>query len=489
MPETLTAPPPQMENPSIEFSEQMLSPEVESERIVESVSDLGVEIENKEGIKESLTVLIDEFQIEESALKGEKNMLVMTSIAAKMSKLSEIKDVGKYTQEKEYIADLVMLSVGENTRFAEMMESSGHEVPDEKVKEAIDRFTQPEVTNEMENYIRGPEFDELRKKLGITSKEKEMEVRVLSIVDNDGSQLYGLHPRVDEYLDKDTPYEYTQVERTYLEDYESGLVDNGRKFAEATGREDLFAPAWVNTFEDGTSYLCLSLPTAEKVLYPEEDRSKYYTGRDRERDVAIVQHEYTHTRNRLAISDVHTGLGTSLEELRAEHFSGNNHGYVGIKRFFAGMEMLTGYNPESSFDMEGGYDESKFMVDIVDHVGLEGLLDSLTVIPKNYANDEQAGGFLKSVAEHDGGVSGSFENLYSDMVERFGEEAVQQNTDNFVDKIRNNIIDMKSKDESITITVEDSAVYGGVESYAKVMIDNFRRRYPDESNGYEYFET
>ncbi len=480
MPETITAPPPiQMDIPDMESPEQLYSPDIEAERIVESVFDLGVEVEDKKKVKESLTILIDEFEIDNDALSGTKNELVMTAIASRMSKLEDIKDVGRHGQEKEYIADLVMLSVGENTQFSDLLESSFNEVSDNEIKMALDKFTQPEVTKDMDKYIRGAEFDELRKKLGITS-EDDMEVRVLSIVDDQKTQLYGLRRRSTVYDAEET---------SYITDYESGLVKNGRDFAESTGRKELFAPAWVDTLENGTTYLCLSLPTAEKVLYQEEDRADYYGNQELGGDIAMVMHEYTHTRNRLSLSDTHTGLGTALEELRAEHFSGNKHGYTDIKKFFQGMKMLTGYSPESSFDMKDGYDESKFLLDIVDHVGLDGLLDAFTVMPKNYAEDDQASGIMRSVVGHDSGVSGSFENLYSDMVNRFGEEVVQQNIDDYVDALRNRIIDMKSEDENSSITVEDASVYGGVESYAKTIIDNFRNRYPDESNGYEYFEA
>ena len=183
-------------------------------------------------------------------------------------------------------------------------------------------------------------------------------------------------------------------------DYVKGLQENGRAFNTALGREGDFAPAWVTTFSDGTKYLCLALPTAEKVLYEDEERASYYSEDDRLRDIAIVEHEYTHTQKGL-LFDEHVGLGIALEELRAEHFSGDKHGYTDIKKFFMGMGIITGFSPKYSFEKDDtAYDEERFLTDIAQNTGLDGLLDTMTTIPGNYAEDEHASPYLKPVVSH-----------------------------------------------------------------------------------------
>ncbi|CAN5460874.1 hypothetical protein BH10PAT3_BH10PAT3_7590 [soil metagenome] len=453
--------------------------------ILNGIEASGVPIENKEAVAGSLDVLRGEFGIEDSVFESPKTALVLTAVADRLNRGEQAEpiSVGRKTSELEYVADLVMFVAGAQTKFGDQYENITKEqsVSDVQSKAAYDRFTQPEVSKDMDEFIRGPKFDELRKRLGVTS-ETPYEVRVLAIDSEAGSQSFGLVPRL-ELPDGATPEQLRnyQKESDYRQNYIKGLQKNGDDFNEALGREGAFAPAWVTNFEDGTQYLCLALPTAEKVMYSEEERANYYDDDSRMRDLAIVEHEYTHTQKQLLFKNK-IGVGIALEEMRAEHFSGNKQGYVDIKKYFTGIRMLTGYSPTDSFEIDGSpYDEQTFLTDIAKNIGLDGLLDCLTTIPVNYAEDEGATSFLKSVVAHNGGsVSGQFQKAYDYYNSKLGKDVVTTNIDKFIDAAHNKI------KGSGVITVESWLSYGGNKSLAKIGRENFRRRYPEESDNYDY---
>jgi hypothetical protein len=373
-------------------------------------------------------------------------------------------DVGQKTAELEYIADLVMLTVGKHTKHKAEYEATTAEnaVSEKVVQAAYDRFTQPEVTRDMDAFIRGPEFDNLRARLGVTD-ETTYEVRVLSVDSENSPTHKGIAPSSE--------YESHR-------EYSNGLKKNGKEFSEVLGRKSMFAPAWVKNFGDGRQYLCLTLPTAEKVMYKDEERSDRYEEDDWSRDLALVEHEYTHTQGTL-IQNI--GPGIALEELRAEHFSGNMHGYLDIKKYFMGVRMLTGYNAVNSFEKDGKpYDSDTFFTEVAINLGLEGMLDCLTAIPANYAENEHASKYLKAVVAHNGGgLSAHFQKTYEHFRVKLGDKAIAENIDNFIDLVRNTL---KGK----RLSLESMLHYGNVNSFAKLGVENFRLRYPDESDGYDY---
>lgn len=444
----------------------------ETSQLVEDVEQLGVEIEDKEGVGRALDVLRTEFCINDRVFDNVKSKLVLTAIASRLNQLeakTEQSVVSK-TLELEYIADLVMVCVGTETAFADQHKQALeiHGVSDEQTLAAYDKFTQPEVTRDMAEFIHGPAFDELRQRLGIADEE-EFQVRVLSV--DDGYVSHGMAPETDwdtgayEEVVKDD-----RVKKAYLQ----GLRDNSDKLSLMLGREGSFAPAWVTTLDSGRKILCLALPTAEKVLYRKEARSRYYSEEDYEHDLALVKHEYTHTQKML-LFDGSVGLGIALEELRAEHFSGDKHGYTDIKKYFMGMRMITGYSPKDSFELNGAaYDEERFLADIAKNVGLDGFLDVMTVIPGNYAKDEHASSYLKGIVSHNGdSLSKQFRNLYNKYYDA-DPQAVESRLNESIDRLRDMVKDK-------TISVEDWLHYGGITSLGDIGTENFRRRYPEES--------
>lgn len=467
-----------------EVDQDAVAPEtlrVDSMAVLRGIEGKGVEFHDKESLAKSLDTIIEEFGIENTVFDSAASALTLIAIADRHRNIepNSALDPAEKKRELEAIADLVMLSVGPATRLAEEYKKTSDVsgLSDEAARSAYERFTQPELSAEMKAYIHGPAFDALRKRLGKDVRMDDFDVRVLSVASREDAIAYGLIPSVDW---DGLIYEEAQRLHDERREYEEGLYANGEKFKQAMGRETNFAPAWVNTDDEGKKTLFIPSATAEKILYPDEERAAHYSERDRLDDISTLEHEFVHTQGMLLFGG-RIGLGIALEELRAEHFSGDKHGYIDIKKFFMGMSMVTGYTPKKAFERDGAsYDEERFMLDIVSHVGLDGLLDTLTAVPINYVQAEHANPHLKAMVEHNGnGLSGLLENVYKKAIERDGQEAVEQRIDESVDKIREALKDG-------TISVESWFNYGGNAFLARLGVGNFRTRYPEESDNYEY---
>ncbi len=466
-----------------------VSPDQEANELHESSLQLiqvyeaqGVPIEDKEGIATSLDSIRSEFEIDDTAFEEPRTALTLTAIADRLNRAekSEIPHANKVA-ELEYIADLVMLTVGDRTAYKDHYLENNNEnaVSDERVRGAYDKFTQPEVTKDMEDFIHGEALDDLRQSLGI-DEEEPFDVRVLSI----GADSYltsGLAPDADYGGNNATTEEINKGVEQYAKqkDYFAGLAKNEETLNTMMGREGSFAPAWV-TYVDGAKTLCLALPTAEKIMYRGEERSKSYTDGDWERDLALLKHEYTHTQ-KMVVNDGHIGIGIALEELRAEHFSGDKHGYTDIKKFFMAMRAAYGHSPKDSFELDGKpFDEEAFFTDVATNMGLEGLLDTLTAIPGNYAEDEHASRYVKAVVAHNGGsLDAQLQGIFN-RVKAKDPTGFEQRLDGMVDKLRENF---KGNEY---VTVESWGYYGGLTALGNLITENFRRRYPEESDNFDY---
>lgn len=469
----------------VQYEQSLQSSEVlKASQIIDTIDDRGIVIDDREAVESSLETLQQEFGIQNEAFDDLTNTLVITAAASKLASIEADDSLSPSERRKgmEHVADIVMGVAGEFTAFdsIDMGTSVDRYVPsDERQKEIYEKYAHPELSAELSAFIHGPALDEVRRRLGVEGGEEDpYEVKVLSIDIGDTDDLV---PNVD-YGDNEHTYEELKKEEASRNDYKKGLSDRSESFVADMGREEVPAPAWVTTFDDGSKYLVVSSALAEKVLYTDEERPGYYQDADYERDIALLTHEYTHTQGMLTGGKV--GPGIALEELRAEHFSGNKHGYTDIKNFFVGIGMLTGYHPANSFEIDGTpYNQDEALVDIAKNIGLDGLLDCMTAIPGNYAEDESASPFIKGiVAGNGGGLSAQFQKVYDKEVAKHGHEKIDDQISSFVDKVYNSLKGNKY------ITVESWFDYGDVASFRDIGIENFRRRYPDASNGYDYSE-
>jgi hypothetical protein len=242
--------------------------------------------------------------------------------------------------------------------------------------------------------------------------------------ENDSLSAYGL---VDPYdyevntnLDNKDRYRQFQQYNSYrqvVDGYSDGLAKRGKDFRGALGTESA-APAWV-TNVDGEKTLCISLPLAEKILYKEEvtKGSSSYSDNDFVHDMAMLEHEYVHSQEGMLDPKLSLDFGISLEERRAEYFSGDKHGYTDAKSFLNDVGLLTGEFVQDVFDnaSQKGRNPSEVVEAYANQLGLSRLVELLAVMPSNY-NKEQTNSFRSSINEHLGGYDGVLRRIYDDKV-------------------------------------------------------------------------
>lgn len=443
--------------------------------ILDLVAERGVNIQNPEATQRWLGVLREEFGIDDEAFTDFQRSITLCAIAERLAS-NETAGIpaSDYSSELEYAADLVMDIAGQYTVYKDSYESSKPadeskmELTDERITSVVDKYYQPELSRGLQAFIQGEDMAELRQRLG--GGGQPFEVKVLTI---DTGDTFGLVPQVkfESGLDSKQLSDL-ESEQKIRNNYLQGLKTRGRQFSEELGLDKgISAPAWVWTLDNGQQLLCVSSPLAERIIYPDEERSTHLTESDRERDLATLKHEYIHTQQNL--SRGRPGLGVALEELRAEHFSGDKHGYNDIKRYFLGMKILTGYSPVASFEVEGQpYDRDECLADMARHLGLAGMLDSLAVIPQAYEKREDVSVFVKSAIEQTGGLSGQFQKLYERLVMQAGEDVIEDRVSKAVDSL---LSSPAFKDGSLTF--KNWMDYVNIGSLNEILFKNYSRRY------------
>ncbi|NDD82836.1 hypothetical protein EBZ38_00940, partial [bacterium] len=398
--------------------------------------------ERRAKIQDAGQEMIDDFGITDKFFEDESKSIIFAALASDYADLkdSKVENVGVITAHKEFLADTLVLLAGKESAYADVYGGSKGEddISSERMLATYDKFTNKVVSSEMTAAIANGLLDDVKKNLGITAdNEDQYEVRVLNVLSEDGGEAYGMSPTPPDGLydlkyDDPKVKEFDQDDEAY-KDYEEGLIKNGKDFNKSMGREgDSFAPAWITTI-DGRTILCLSLTTAEKILYKDEARSSYFTEDDRARDLALLKHEYTHTQKGVSVNG-EPYLGIGLEELRAEHFSGDKHGYADVKRHFKFVSKLSGFSPKDIFDdrAEGEvFDPANFYTKIAQQEGLDGLLDAVLLNPSNYIKDEGSNKLQKSINDYVGGIDGLQEKAWDKAVKTIGIEGIEANLREF----------------------------------------------------------
>lgn len=380
--------------------------------------------QNKEAIGLAGREIIETFGVAPELFEDEGRSLVFTAIASRWAKNTERGADGEnYEAEQVFLADTVALLAYKHSDKLDdarhLIEAQGSPISDEASQKVYDKYTDRDLSELMRKKIQDEGLlDELKERMGITvENEDPYEVRVLSINHTDHDQTYGLDAPQPEYdLPLGDPdYESAVELRGAVKSWKNGLEKRGANFASELGHDSLFAGAWVTTI-NGRQMLCISSALAEKILDPTEATkdSLHYSEDDQRRDLAILMHEYVHTQGGLNI-DKEPAFGINLEELRAEHFSGNTMGYQDIKGFFIDFAIATGFHPVDTFDKrEKGGNSAEVIGDIARQVGMARTLEVVLASPKNYIED-QSNEFSRSVYKYLGGFDGVIGRLVEDQ--------------------------------------------------------------------------
>lgn len=377
--------------------------------------------QSREVITEAGKEIVEEFGLKPELFDDRGRSLIFTSVASRWAANKEKPEGGEHDTEKEFLADAIALLGHEHSDklagpHKEIVESDTS-LSDEVLLKAYDKYTDRELTAALSDAVANKGMlDAVKKRMGVTAENEDpYEIRVLSI--GDLGQTYGLDAPQPDYS---LPYSHpdlkaAQATRHQVEDWKKGLEERSVKFAGELGREAVFAPAWVTQI-DGKKMLCISTALADKVLDRSvTEHSTIYDDRTFEGDFAILEHEYTHTQGGVNIDGGIT-FGINLEELRAEHFSGNKQGYQDIKGFFLDYGIIVGGHPADMFDtVAKGGDAADVFSTFANQVGVNRVLEVALASPANYI-DAQSNKYSRSTYKYLGGFDGVMERLVKDTI-------------------------------------------------------------------------
>lgn len=369
--------------------------------------------------------IIDTFSIEPGLFDDTGRALVFTAIANRWSKVEDIQPE-QQKAEKNFLADATgLLAYEYSPKLAEVkaaIEAVDGGVSGESERKVYDKYTDKELSMEMRTIIDEGLLDEVKSRLGITSENEDpFELRVLSIDTVGSTDGLSDKPTPNDELPED-PKEWAAALKENnrgfeaVKDWKQGLKDRSKAFHEELGLDEpLSAAAWVTQI-DGENTLCISMGLAEKVLRPELITSEWYGEDYKKHDMATLEHEYTHTQGGINL-DSGIEFGIALEELRAEHFSGNMMGYQEIKGHYnIDYLIATGQQISELFDKnpKGGSAEDIYSA-IAEKVGMDRMLEVVMAQPNVYV-DEQSNIFSREVQDFLGGFDGVIEHIMADKI-------------------------------------------------------------------------
>lgn len=365
--------------------------------LAESLPEVG---EKKEKLLAATQEILEAFDIDESVFDNPQKAFVLTAIANRWTD-------AQTEEEWHYLHDAVTLVAHEHSALLESayhdgQEGTGHELTPEQEMEIYDRYTNAQMT-EAFSMKQDAIFAKIRERIGVTPENEDaFSVRVMNIASD--YTLSGLRAK----FDANTSFEESMMDKKNVDDWKRGLLDNSQAFAKELDQGE--PPILWATVIGGKKYLCLDLPTAEKLIDEDVFAESLYPGSDAEKEKtdleALAAHEYTHTQGGYLI-DGETEFGIALEERRAEYFSGDKHGYKDIKRFLGDFEAIAGINLFEIFDKapKGG-DPAEVYQEIAAKIGLNATLELLMTYPNTYVTDGQTNTFMKESGKYLGSFDG-----------------------------------------------------------------------------------
>lgn len=210
---------------------------------------------------------------------------------------------------------------------------------DKNMKAMLDRFEQPEVTRDLTAFIeRKGILDKLKAYFG-NGQEHMPEYHVLAI---------GRNPNI--YFDRDA----AGLTREEAVAWERGLEKLTAEFAEKIPEGEYAANASgfaVDFSSDpGVHHVYIPMLSAELVMAEERGivPSEYMVRKNRAQSVvSTIKHEFVHTQDEVGVE---VEFGKSLEERRAEWFSGDGSEYFEVKAFFRQLHVLFGRHIGDMFE-------------------------------------------------------------------------------------------------------------------------------------------
>lgn len=363
-----------------------------------------------ESITERGAELIDTYQISPELFSSPTHALMFAAIAKRAGEIP-----AEDTAGQEFIADATMLLALQHSGVYESVkEAIESDRGDGAERLAVyDKFTDRELTAQVERAIEGGLLADVRARLGVTEENEDpYEVRVLDI--GDEHSLEALRPSfpADASAEQWASYE---ADNAAYEAFRATMLSNLNGFATDAGVGGRIPTAW-NVQIEGKTVLCLPSPTAKVLLDPSAIKNQHFSRvedegeySDQARLQALIEHEYAHTQGGVAL-DREVYFGMTSEEYRVENASGNKHGYLDAKVFTRQLEVMTGFDTAGYFDRNGKQAGEHFFSDMASVVGIDAMLEIALVPPAQYLEGTRQ--MQQSVNNYLGGYNGVLTRLH-----------------------------------------------------------------------------
>jgi hypothetical protein len=300
-------------------------------------ADVEEVVQEAERIKHGAAQLIETFKIRPEFFDDTSRSTIFTSLALSAAKTQEQLDAGEgnsreLERKRSFIASAAFLLTRDYADgFPELAERHKTEKHGEKggvTKSKLDDFEQPELTSSLRDFIeREGLLNELRGKIGVGGAEPEY--HVLSI-GRGADTFFASAPNGLAYRE--------------LREWSNGLEERTERFAESINGGGLVADAsgFAIDFPDNPGMHYVYIPAISAELLMAEERGIVAADRVAQtnknpRTVATIKHEYVHTQGGLIVEDE---FGKSLDERRAEYYSGDENEYYEVKVFFRQLQIL-----------------------------------------------------------------------------------------------------------------------------------------------------
>ena len=389
--------------------ENIINPNLQTtdlnEKLKASLDNIALKIpeiaENREIIEKGGQALIEDFNLMPEFFDDEAHSMYFAALAQRngdlISAIESDTTRDSLAKEKEFIHDamaLVALDKSKNyDQFANLVDST-EETSDEYDRMVYEKYTNQEATDKIKALVDGGLLDAVKSRLGVTPEnESHYDIKVLN-VGNDYARSE-MVPQQPGLFGGDKEVSYNDflkaANQSFLAESKMGASD--------------VPLAWKQEI-DGVKTLVLPLPVAEMISDPEgkikgDKEQREQTLKELQ---SIIEHEYVHTQGGLTL-DEKSLIGITLEEIRAEEYSGNGQGYQECK--IAAMYI----NVATAFDVIGqmkqsakGGDCATMFAEISNKLGLQPALELNLSLPTAYLNGDSQ--IRAAINEHLGGLNG-----------------------------------------------------------------------------------
>lgn len=201
----------------------------------------------------------------------------------------------------------------------------------------IRRYVQPEVSNDLSRYVIDHSvFAETQRMMGIDSDAKKSPYINVLAVGRNSLAYFAFREAGLTWQEMEEWYKGLSARSMHLAQQVSGgeliLLSGGFTMEMGGGEEEIFMPMHA-----------AEIIMAEEQGLPLSD----YGQSTRESYLGSLRHEYVHTKFGVRVEGI---FGRTLEERRAEYYSGDSGEYYDVKRFFGQMGILTGQSIRDKFD-------------------------------------------------------------------------------------------------------------------------------------------